>query len=571
MVGYGDVRKWRPEPLDTAEQQLKGLGEQLLGLADEFTAMGTPAGWSGGSAETAKGTRTRVTDRMEHVVAGVGAARSGLMQGADAVAGLKRGVEEADGLAKARGFTIGDDGSVTDTAPPQNVPPEQADDVARERTRTKDELVDRVEQILRRAQDIDNDLNGVFGRIMHGEISDDGATDLASAAKAGASHGGLSVLEPPSGIGTPGDNAGWWDTLSDAEKRQVIAQHPDWVGNRDGVPFTARDEANRARLQTEKARLQDEARKLQADLDDNVFGGLFSNADAGLDQVKAKLESIKAIEDTLSQPGTRQLLVLDMSNERAEAAVANGNVDKADHVAVFTPGLTSTVNGSLGDYDKNMYDLQQRTGDLQDRYGKGESVATVSWIGYQAPQMTPGGVLFDDNTVLDDHSAQEGAKKLAPFLNGIDTARDQDAHVTALGHSYGSTTTGLALQQNTGVDDAVFFGSPGLGTSDIGDLKVPEGHAHYIEGRNDPVGDFGYFGIDPSHMDGMQHLSAKESVLPGSDKPMTESAWHSYYLDDNSTSQYNMGVVVGGMRERAITDDGKGLGDILSWPVPGTY
>jgi hypothetical protein len=179
-------------------------------------------------------------------------------------------------------------------------------------------------------------------------------------------------------------------------------------------------------------------------------------------------------------------------------------------------------------------------------------------------------VLFDENSVASDHSAQEGASKLAPFLNGIDAARDTDPHLTALGHSYGSTTTGLALQQNTGVDDAVFFGSPGLGTSHVGELKVPDGHSFYLEGKNDPVGDLGYFGIDPSHMDGIEHGSAKEATLPDG-RHLTESTGHSAYMDDGSTSQYNMSVVVGGMDERRVIDDGKGAGDVLSWPIPGTY
>ncbi|MDT7727261.1 MAG: hypothetical protein QOI21_3837 [Actinomycetota bacterium] len=570
MPTYGQVRLWRPEPLDAAEQGLKGCSDRLLGLSDEFVEMGTPGGWVGDSAEAATGNRVQVGDRMERIVAGVNAARTGLMQGADALTGLKRGVEEADALARAREFSIGDDGSVTDVSANRSIPADQADDVARERDRTRNELVDRVEQILRRAQDIDADLNAVLRRVMNGEIDDGGATDLATAARNGADKGGLSVLEPPAGPGTPGDNAGWWDSLSGAEQRQVIAGHPDWVGNRDGIPFGARDEANRQLLHTEKTKLQDEARRLQADLDDNWFGGTFTNADAQLDHVKAKLESIKAIEDTLAQPGERQLLMLDMTDERAEAAVANGNVDTATHVAVFTPGLTSTVNGSLGGYDHNMDQLQFRTEQELKRYGDGGSVATVAWIGYQAPQLSVGGVLFDENSVVSDHSAREGANKLAPFLNGIDAARDTDPHLTALGHSYGSTTTGLALQQNTGVDDAVFFGSPGLGTSHVGDLKVPDGHSFYLEGRNDPVGDLGYFGIDPSHIDGIEHGSAKESTLPDG-RHLTESSGHSKYLDDGSTSQYNMSAVVGGMAERRVVDDGKGIGDVLSWPIPGTY
>ncbi|MGH3518433.1 MAG: alpha/beta hydrolase [Haloechinothrix sp.] len=497
------------------------------------------------------------------------ASRSALMQAADAVIGLERGVEEAEVLARAHGFAIGQDGLVNDVAPPQNVPADQADEIQRERERIKAELVDRVEQILRRANDIDNDLAGVLGKVINGEINDGGATDLASAAAAGAGQGGLSVLEPPPGKGTPGDNAGWWDTLSDAEKKQIIEKHPEWIGNRDGVPFGARDEANRSLLVTEKARLQEEARRLQADLDDNTFGGLFTNADARLDQVREKLDAITAIEKTLAQPGERQLLLLDTSNERAEAAIANGNVDTADHVAVFTPGLTSNVPDSMVNYDNDMDQLQFRSEDELSRYGKDPSVATVTWIGYQAPQWSE--TIIDENSVTDDYAAKKGAEKLAPFLQGIDTARDTDAHLTALGHSYGSTTTGLALRQNTGVDEAVFFGSPGLGTDDLDDLKVPDGHSTYIEAKWDGVGDLGRFGFDPSHLEGMQHGSSAEARHPVTDRPLAGVTGHSAYLQDGSTSQYNMSVVVGGMPDKMVTGNDRGVTDVLSWPIPGTY
>lgn len=571
MVSYGDVRQWKAGLLDAAEQRLKGQSDKLLGLADEFTAMGTPAGWTGEAAGAAEGKRKQIAERMEQIVAGVSAARSAIGRAADAIIGLEHGVQEADGLAQANGFAIGADGAVT-LVSPETVPEAQRDEQQREQERIKAELVDRVEQILRRAGDIDNDLAGVLGKVTNGEIGDGGATALASAATAGEGQGVLSVLEPPSGKGTPGDNAGWWDTLSDAEKKHVIKNHPDWIGNRDGVPFTARDEANRARLVTEKEKLQEEARRLQADLDDNWFGGTFTNVDARLEQVKEKLASIEAIERTLDEtknPGERQLLLFDTSSERCEAAIARGNVDTADHVAVFTPGLTSNVPGSMESYDSNMEQLHHRTGDEVDKYGDKGSVATVTWIGYQAPQLTAGSI-FSDNSVTMDDAAKAGAAKLTPFLQGIDTARDNDAHLTALGHSYGSTTQGFALQNNTGVDDAVFFGSPGIGTDHLDDIKVPDGHSTYIEAKWDGVGDFGAFGMDPSHLDGMNYGSSAEATLPDGRK-LNEVTGHTSYLVNDSTSQYNMSVIVGGMQERQVVGSNRGAGDVGSWPIPGTY
>jgi hypothetical protein len=567
MVAYGDVRKWQAGPLDTAVTDLNKRCDELVGLSDELASSGAPAGWTGQGADSARAKRNDFTDRMERLVAGVAAVRRGLGEASDAVEALSHAVKETEEIAQRHHFAIGDDGSIADNAPTAAHDPKHVDDHFRERERVKTELADRVEQAVRRANDIDGDLTALLNKAEKGEVGDDNATTLQAAVDAGAKQGGLSTLEPPKG-GSPYDNAGWWDSLSDAERRRIIAEHPEWIGNLDGVPGAARDEANRARIDDERARLEARALQLQADLDDNWFGGTFTNADAELDAVKAKLESLDKIEETLARPGERQLLLLDLSDERAEAAIANGNIDTADHVAVFTPGLTSTVNGSLGGYDSSMDQLQFRTEEELKRYGDGGTVATVTWIGYQAPQMGLYEVLIDENSVTSDHAAQQGANKLAPFLNGIDAARDTDPHLTALGHSYGSTTTGLALQQNTGVDDAVFYGSPGLGTDDVDKLNVP--NSYYIEGRNDPVGDLGYFGIDPSHMDGVNHISAKETTLPDG-RHLDESTGHSAYMANDSTSQYNLSVVVGGMPERAVTDDGKGLGDVLSWPVPGTY
>ncbi|MET0238155.1 MAG: alpha/beta hydrolase [Kibdelosporangium sp.] len=569
MVAYGDIRTWNSGPLDAAVGDLNKRCDELLGLSDELAAAGSPQGWTGQSADGARQKREDLNNRMERLVAGVAAVRRGIGEAADAVEALSHAVRETDDIANHHHFIIRDDGTVVDNAPETVHDPKHIDEYFRERQRVQTELVDRVEQALRRANDVDADLTAILTKAERGQIDDQGATSLQGALDAGAKQGGLSTIEPPKN-GSPWDNAGWWDSLSDAERQQLIKDHPDWIGNLDGVPGEARDDANRNRLDDERTKLEARKRELEADLADNWFGGTFTNADAELDQVNAKLDSLGKIEDTLAKPGERQLLLLDMSDERAEAAIANGNIDTADHVAVFTPGLTSTVNGSIGGYDDNMQQLQLRTQEELERYGDGGSVATVTWIGYQAPQLSVGGVLFDENTVASDHSAQEGAKKLAPFLNGIDASRNNDPNLTALGHSYGSTTTGIALQQNTGVDNAVFYGSPGLGTNDVDKINVPTGNAYYIEARNDPVGDLGYFGIDPSHMEGINHASAKEVTLPDG-RQLSESTGHSAYMDDRSTSQYNLSVVVGGMPERAVSDDGKGAGDILSWPVPGTY
>lgn len=99
----------------------------------------------------------------------------------------------------------------------------------------------------------------------------------------------------------------------------------------------------------------------------------------------------------------------------------------------------------------------------------------VSFFGYDAPP----GLIEASSTTL----ANEGAPKLAGFLNGIDAAREHgagDAHITVAGHSYGSTTAGIAatLVGDGVIDDLVQFGSPGSGVQDVGEFHVPEGHTY---------------------------------------------------------------------------------------------
>ena len=198
----------------------------------------------------------------------------------------------------------------------------------------------------------------------------------------------LTPPAPPPARGSPADNATWWRSLSAQQQEQVIREHPDWIGNRDGVSFTDRDLANRALLTVDRDRLVTEKERLEADLADNWSGGALTNDDAALDQVRDKVASIDGIEALLASPGERQLLLLDMGHERAQAAIANGNVETADNVAVFVPGMTSNVTDTLKDYDKEMSQIQQRAQmeSWRAHPAQAATTATVTWIGYQTPE-----------------------------------------------------------------------------------------------------------------------------------------------------------------------------------------
>lgn len=558
MPSIDTVLDWKPAALGPVGDSLTGRRQKLIDLQDEMDAAAPPASWRTYSALSATSAHRDLYLRLTDMVAEVSATVTALDTAQTALTRAKSDLQEALTFASLSGFTVNRaGGTVTDTR-------SVSEDGAGDRQAVCDEIVDRIEQALRNADHADDELAAALRKAASGGVEGGGAA-LTDASSHGAEGGQRELLEPPDDASDHDYNA-WWNGLTTAEQMEVVTHHPTWIGNTDGIPAWARDQANRNLVDDYRSQLEDERDRLQEDVDDNVFDGLFTNDDARLERVKDKLEGLDEIEKTLGL-GDRQLLTLDITGEeQLKAAVAVGNVDTADHVAVFTPGLTSTVQDSIGSYDADMRELQKRASAEAEKNGGG-FVAAVTWLGYEAPQWS--GTLDPDRSVASDQLAQDGAGDLAGFYNGLDAARGSDPHLTALGHSYGSLTTGLALRNQTGVDDAVIFGSPGLGSDQLSDLDVPDGHFFRIEARRDVVADLGQFGIDPSHMDGAVGLSAESSSVDG--RRFDESLGHSEYLTNDTTSQYNIAATVAGSPERMVGDGGKGIGDVLSWPVPGTY
>jgi pimeloyl-ACP methyl ester carboxylesterase len=76
-------------------------------------------------------------------------------------------------------------------------------------------------------------------------------------------------------------------------------------------------------------------------------------------------------------------------------------------------------------------------------------------------------------------------------MDGLEaTNRNEDPHVTAIGHSYGSLTVGTAARQDGGipaVDDIILLGSPGVGVDKAEDLGVGKENVYVGAADNDPV------------------------------------------------------------------------------------
>jgi len=533
MVTLDEFRSWDSRVLVAASESLLRRWREVAAVHDSVTDEIVGKGWDGPAAEAAR-------EAMRRIRSDLGDAAAELLRIATCTAdasidmqSLVTALRSVEQTAAEERFAVGSDGSVSDAGASYSVALVDLWSTMRERRRCREELAERIAQLIRTATDFDD----VLARRLVGGTS---AASVATAVAASVPRDGSPVA-----------NAAFWSALSPAARTRLLVEQPALIGNLDGLPGRVRDSANRRVLAAERLRLRAVEVELQKKLADNVFGGMFSDADAGLEQTRTRLASLDAIDATLAQ-GARQLLVLDNSSyEETLAAVAVGDVDSATHVAVFVPGLDSTVHGNLLRYDGDMENVKDTVSQLVS-----ESAAAVTWLDYQAPQL--GWSLLDpDRSVASDAAARAGADRLVPFLDGLDAARASDPHLSVLAHSYGSLTAATALRDDTGVDDFVALGSPGFGTHSVADLRLPVGHVFAAEAEGDIVADLGAFGRDPGALDGVTVLSTERSD-GGHD-----SIGHSDYLTEGSTSGRNTALVVADRSGEAVVRARPGLLDLL--------
>ena len=380
---------------------------------------------------------------------------------------------------------------------------------------------------------------------------------------------------------TPEERAKYWSQQSEAQKQHLCDKYPDLIGNADGVEGWARDRANRNRLPKLKQEAKDNVSTYTELLkspwiDSNTRAYYLSELDKAEKAVKAydavqeQLDKGISLEDY--QHGKKgdpvSLLTLQNDGARVKAAMGQGDVDHAKNVATFVPGIGTTVEGSMGDYmrqTKNLRSAAMAQGNLSAR-----DVATVAWLGYDAPGKADLNQPQNIPGIISPFLAQSGSDRLAGFMNGMQASRDYgagDAHMTLVGHSYGSSTSGMAATKvKYGViDDLVLCGSPGMGTYDAKNYHVDQNHL-WVSGvpKGDSVqgmgairgGIVGSLGKNPMDSDsGFTHLSDDATGSPKYNKDAPASKPfnfnfdnHSIYLEDGTETLQDIGRVAAGVK-----------------------
>ena len=360
-------------------------------------------------------------------------------------------------------------------------------------------------------------------------------------------------------IGFPSDTMGVhqaWLLLSPDQRTELLRARPLWFGNLNGIPAADRNTANQATLTAQRLLLEKACQEV---------GIATPNRPEDLDRIPPNTLSLM---QTLgfSVQGARQALLLKAQLDqdgvptqllayepgayggKGRAAIVYGNLDLADNIAFCVPGFLSSLDNvnNVASDALHLYHAAIAA-------DQGRHIAVVAWQGYDAP----GGA-----DVLTQGAAEAGARLLAADVNAVRvTHAGAVGTLTVVGHSYGSTTTGLALQRDhMQVDQVALIGSPGVG----GDAQTVAGlhllpsqvfvgaashdivtEAPPVLGANPALDTFGAIRFEAESIDrGTGNI--KDSIIGD----------HSRYYDtvNHSESLYSLADIVTGHGDRLGAD-----------------
>ena len=380
----------------------------------------------------------------------------------------------------------------------------------------------------------------------------------------------LQQVDADTQIPPPGTSAEdvhkWWTSLTPEQRQRLIAEHPDQVGNLNGVPVLARSDANIAVMNQDLNRVLDVANRNGVKPDDVLRDpAKYGLSATDVTRYQNANETKQGLDHDAGDPLRPKPVYLFAYDPLAfggkgRAAVAVGNPDTAKNTAVIVPGTSSSVKaGWLHDNHNDAINLFEQANAADPN----NPTAVIAWMGYDAPNS-----FGDIQRISTPELARTGSAALAQDVNGLwVTHLGAGQHVTVLGHSYGSTTVADAFAMHgMHANDAVLLGCPGTDMARKAAMfHLDGGHVFVGDASTDPVGMLGQLdgaskhifgddipgqvlgtdpglGLDPA-ADGFGSVRFRAEV-PGSDGINPQD--HSYYYHRGSEALYSMADIVSG-------------------------
>lgn len=309
------------------------------------------------------------------------------------------------------------------------------------------------------------------------------------------------VAPVPRGL-APDAVAVWFAGLTPQLQLALIAAMPASVGALDGAPAWARDRANRLLL-------------AGALTDPHTAPGAGATARVLAARIAAEEAAGRQV----------QLHLLDLVEDRV--ALAFGDLDTADAIAVLVPGIENTPADDLA----RLTSSARAVGDAAGAAAPELAVTTMVWLGYRTPTMA---------TSVVRTAAWRGGPALASAVAGMAAAREAtggaSVRTTLLAHSYGTVVVDEAADEpgELAVDAVVLLGSPGM-EGDAESLEAPEVYA--AAAADDLIAQSSWFGPAPTWWE------YGSTVLPAD-----PFGGHSGYYDVDGPTLPALGEVVTGTR-----------------------
>lgn len=324
------------------------------------------------------------------------------------------------------------------------------------------------------------------------------------------------------------DVAAWWNGAPVSGRSALRTLAPELIGNLEGVPYAARDLANRAVLDA-----------AQRQLDDRLAGALGRAERA---ELQTRTHMLEQVEQAL-WGDSRRLLSLDVTGD-GRAVIAVGDITTADYVSFLVPGMFFGVDAQIVAWADTAQTLvnDQRAWLRTLHPGSDATVAAVAWIGYATPGLV---------NVASMELAREGQQAFTASLQGVRAARgDAQPFLSVLAHSYGSTAAMLSLtEDNVHADALAVVGSPGSPARSADELHV--GSVWVGAAEWDPIPASGVFGSQPSSRSyGAKLFSVAAGTDPLSGATLGGTLSHNDYFSPGSMSLRNLTLISLGEGER---------------------
>ena len=540
-LSWSDVKDWKSSYLESQAERLRAeRAKWLQGVSDAEVVMSKVAS-SGAGVDAAKASLRKKIEQVDVCVNKLSELMMATSQACDGVWSVQTKVLECEQYAEMHELRIRRDGGV-ESQPGKDA---SGDDVKK--------LSGKVSEVLAYAGAVDQRYKMRMWAVATGMYA---SPETHKSASPG-------VYNFPQAEWSATEVAVWWKALSAAEKQDLIAHHPEMIGNLNGVDMASRDQANRILLPQKISQAEAKVQALRATFKMNPSEYYRHDrvpkskvaVNSELEWEEKRLADLKAIRSTLeendklrgSKPHTpkRGLVYMDDSkkDDRVKVAISTGDVDHAKHVSTILPGMNNVPSEDIGDHVKNAERVRQHS--IRNAKISSEQVATIAWM-YDTPQ---GG------QVVSSKYATKASHEIGSALEGMHASRHTNgierAHTSLLGHSYGSTTAGkVAKMIRKGVlDDLVMYGSPGAGARDTREYNLDHGRP-YVSGikSDDAVKGKGTlnskFGNNPMFMPGVKHLANNSERDRLFFIPWKMFDRHSEYLEEGTSSLEDISRVV---------------------------